>query len=91
MKDQEWQEKIESWKRSGLSQVEYCRENDLAFSTFQYWRTRLLKKSIGVNNRLVELKPGRETQSIFSLSIDETGKISFKIDLSFSFNGNDRV
>jgi len=36
-----WREQIEGWRRSGLTQAEYCRRTDLAKSSFQYWRRRL--------------------------------------------------
>ena len=35
-KGQYWQEHIESWKRSGLSQAEYCRLNSLRLKNFWY-------------------------------------------------------
>ena len=37
-KRQYWQEHIESWKRSGLSQAEYCRLNSLRIKNFWYWK-----------------------------------------------------
>ena len=36
-----WQKQIKSWKRSGLSQKQYCRSRSLALSTFCYWKRRL--------------------------------------------------
>lgn len=39
-KRQYWQEHIESWKRSGLSQAEYCRLNSLWVKNFWYWKKR---------------------------------------------------
>jgi hypothetical protein len=32
-------------QHSGLSQAAFCRRNDLALSTFQYWRRRLRDES----------------------------------------------
>jgi hypothetical protein len=39
-KRQYWHEHIESWKRSGLSQAEYCRLNSLRLKNFWYWKKR---------------------------------------------------
>ena len=39
-KRQHWHEHIESWKRSGLSQAEYCRLNSLQLKNFWYWKKR---------------------------------------------------
>ena len=36
-----WQEHISNWRRSTLSQKEYCQRNDISFSSFGYWRGRL--------------------------------------------------
>jgi len=41
-----WQERITGWQESGMSQSQYCRENDLPLGTFYYWKRRLsLKQS----------------------------------------------
>jgi hypothetical protein len=40
VKRQYWQGHIESWKRSGLSQAEYCRLNSLRLKSFWYWKKR---------------------------------------------------
>jgi hypothetical protein len=45
-KRQYWQEHIESWKRGGLSQVEYCRLNSLRIKNFWYWKKRYSKESL---------------------------------------------
>jgi hypothetical protein len=31
---------IELWKESGISQKDYCIQNDLSFSTFNYWQKK---------------------------------------------------
>ncbi len=36
-----WQHHIQAWQESGLSQVEYCRRNDLIRHRFGYWRKRI--------------------------------------------------
>lgn len=35
-----WQQHIDDWRQSKLSQKEYCQRNDISFSSFSYWRTR---------------------------------------------------
>ncbi len=40
-----WQNHIRSWKRSGLSQRGYCRENAIAVSAFYYWHRKLKKQA----------------------------------------------
>ena len=41
----EWQERVESWQRSGLSQREFCRLHGYALATFNRKASRLLGKS----------------------------------------------
>ncbi len=36
-----WRRTFLAQKNSGLSQLEFCRRNDLAISTFQSWRRRM--------------------------------------------------
>jgi hypothetical protein len=36
-----WQRRIARWEQSGRTQREFCREQRLALSTFQWWRARL--------------------------------------------------
>ncbi len=40
-KQQFWKKHIAAWKRSGLSQAEYCRKNDLSVKTFGYHKRRM--------------------------------------------------
>jgi hypothetical protein len=46
-KTQLWSERIASWKQGGLSQRAFCDQQQLAFSTFTYWRGRLKKLNSG--------------------------------------------
>ena len=36
-----WQEHIQAWEQSGLSQADFCKARSLALSTFQYWRRKI--------------------------------------------------
>ena len=47
---------VRRWRSSGLSQAEYCRRNDLKWSTFHYWRKRLATSSAAVT--LVQVPMG---------------------------------
>jgi hypothetical protein len=35
-----WQKHVSSWRESNLSQVEYCRLNDLSIKNFGYWKRK---------------------------------------------------
>ena len=36
-----WQGQMERWQQSGQSQQAYCREHNLSYFRFQYWRRKL--------------------------------------------------
>jgi len=36
-----WQEHINNWQQSQLSQKQYCERNNLGLSTFQKWKKKL--------------------------------------------------
>jgi len=44
-KEAHWIKHIESWKGSGLSQIDYCRENNLSRHRFTYWKLKNNKKA----------------------------------------------
>jgi transposase-like protein len=46
---------IELWKESGISQENYCNQNNLSFSTFKYWQKKFQSDSQGKNSK--SLKP----------------------------------
>jgi len=36
-----WRSHVSNWEESGLSQTEYCRRNNIPFSSFGNWKTKL--------------------------------------------------
>lgn len=41
-----WQDKINHWKSSNLTQAEFCHQNGLAMSTFHKWQKKLRTEEI---------------------------------------------
>ncbi len=35
-----WQQHIDTWLQSKLTQKTYCQQNNIALASFSYWRTR---------------------------------------------------
>jgi hypothetical protein len=73
-----WSERIASWKQSGLSQRAFCDQQQLAFSTFTYWRGRLKQlqadqEDAGVTFLPVSLK--RERRAALTLRINDRHSI----------------
>lgn len=54
-----WQNHLDNWARSGLSQASYCRNNDLDYNRFRRWKERLSTyPSTSTSIKLVEVKRG---------------------------------
>ena len=47
-KQKVWTSRIKEWKSSGLTQVEFCRQEDLSTCQFTYWKCKLDKKEAAV-------------------------------------------
>lgn len=41
-----WRGQIEGWRRSGLSQVAYCKQHSLNIKSFRRWRTKLQSEAV---------------------------------------------
>jgi len=52
----QFEEHMRRWRSSGLTQAEYCRRNELKWSTFNYWRKRLAASATTVS--LVQVPVG---------------------------------
>ena len=40
---QQWRQYIEQWRNSGLSQQAFCRDRNLGYHQFHYWRKKLAR------------------------------------------------
>ncbi len=73
-----WQEHLSRWESSGLSQVEYCRQNNLRTNIFLYWKKKLLSKSsvpslVEIPTAILPGSPGRRSHSFAWLLVDTIG------------------
>jgi hypothetical protein len=50
-----WAARIDEWKRSGVSQPQYCEDNHLALATFSWWRKRLKQQRSRSGDAFVEI------------------------------------
>lgn len=86
-KKQYWRKHVASWRESNLSQVEYCRLNDLSIKNFGYWK-RKESKAVSVHPRFFPLVaagigPMALRTSALQLNIQEK-RFSIEIDEDFS-------
>jgi hypothetical protein len=79
-RDQFWRSHLESWATSGLSQAEYCRQNDLNIARFGYWKRRFSKENLPVEFVQVPTEPIKSTRLI-----QNTGAPSLRITMGSEF------
>ena len=85
-KRQYWEETLLKWKKSGLSQNEFCRRNGLIPHRLQYWKKRIWKKQNAVS--LVELG----VSNLFSAQVSSSTPLKlivndcFRIEIADGFN-----
>jgi len=89
-KRQYWNEKLESWKVSQLSGERYCKEHQLSYSSFCYYRSRLKttmvpKKIKSQQNPFVALELPLSKQNGYELRLPN----GIKVIVSESFNPAD--
>lgn len=39
-----WKQRLQDWEDSGLSAMKWCREQNIPYSTFGYWKSKLNSK-----------------------------------------------
>ena len=76
------EEHITNWESSGLSKTEYCRDNEIHYSTFQSWIRKISPKKVEWKQISIQ-EEKEESKSIFELRIGENWKI--EIDFRFRF------
>ena len=72
---------IEQWQISGLSQLAFCKENNIRYHVFHYWYKRFRDAREGVvpvSKRFVELKPSVCGSDLFAeLCFTNGNRIAF--------------
>ncbi|MBT3473133.1 MAG: IS66 family insertion sequence element accessory protein TnpB [Gammaproteobacteria bacterium] len=85
-----WQQQIEQWHRSGHSGMQFCREHDLSYHCFTYWRKKLAEKPS--TSPVVEAEPrtSKFTKVVQTSTADagaDTGGLVMTLPNGVSFRG----
>jgi hypothetical protein len=59
-----WEEHVERWRRSGMTQKDYCKKNKLKRSAFYYWKKRLQELLAPVSLVQVSLAAGGASKDV---------------------------
>ena len=82
-----WNRHIENWRNSDLTQVEYCRQNELNRHTFGYWKSKLNKKQVFKPFLPVSIQPeASPNNSSFPSGISLSVGDRFDVRLEVGFN-----
>ena len=84
-KQEKWQVRVSEWQRSGKNMKIWCRENNIVYHQFFYWKTRLLPKESAPYQQasFVEIEDGLPDESGVVIEChDVTLKIAKDFDLS---------
>ena len=77
-----WQTHIEQWSHSGLSQVAYCRQNNLKIKSFVYFKAKIKRRNLPVAFVQIPDEP-LNTPSFLKLNIGS----GFQIEIPDGFSG----
>ena len=77
-KEAQWNDRIEAWRGSGVSAAEWCRNNNVVYHRFCYWRKRLFQLHSG-NESFIELRDEQAESGI----LIKLGKIDIHLSKEF--------
>ena len=84
-----WRKHVESWEKSGLSQVQYCKENDLNKYTFGYHKSKFNKRDDFRPFLPVSIKSDKARPEVsFSSGVSLSFANSVDIQLEVGFNSD---
>lgn len=84
-----WQKRLGDWKRGGLTQAQYCRQNNLDPRNFLYWKKKILPNSGTVS--VVEIPTQVVRHSSFSANPPNLVLIidgRFRVEVPPGFDAN---
>ena len=87
-REQYWQQHMDTWQSSELSQNAYCREHNLRPNQFSYWKSRLQT----LNNQQTS-KPSTQSSAFIPLKIANTaptGGLCLRLPNGFELSGIER-
>lgn len=70
-----WAARIDEWKRSGVTQRQYCEDNHLALATFSWWRKRLKQHGSRTHETFVEIPTERAVSTV----VERGGSLSIGV------------
>jgi hypothetical protein len=79
-----WEEHFKTWKNSGLSQTQYCKDNNLTSNSFLNWKKKFQNEK--QNNKFIEIPAIKNDSSdvgIIDLKINDRYRLSVSVQFDF--------
>jgi hypothetical protein len=73
-----WQAQVSSWRGSGLSQAQFCRDHNLKVRDFGYWKRKLSRTSDSVRFVPLRVKSSPSPSSSLGLVLDNGLRIEVR-------------
>jgi hypothetical protein len=80
----QFEEHMRRWRSSGLSQAEYCRRNELKWSTFHYWRKRIQDSATAVSLVQVPISQNMSCHTGQELTLNLGDR--YRVEIGDNFN-----
>jgi len=64
-----WQSHLDAWALTGLTQAEYCRQNDLKVNRFTYWKRSLQKENLPVEFVRISAEPAKSAHALHNSGV----------------------
>jgi len=77
-----WEAHLEACGKSGLSQAEYCRRNNLKSNRFTYWKTKFKNEA----TPSVKFVPVPTTSNSFSSAMKPSSPAALKLEVAGRFH-----
>jgi len=73
-----WQAQVSSWRRSGLSQAQFCRDHNLRVRNFGYWKRKFSRSSSVARFVPLRVKSSPSPSSSLGLVLDSGLRIEVR-------------
>jgi hypothetical protein len=83
-KQQYWGDHLRTWRKSGLTQAEYCRRNQLSTKCFTYWKSKTRRPDPPMKLVTIPVRPVIEHRQ--SAEIVVVFKDRYRVEVGDGFN-----
>ena len=84
-----WKSHIKHWSESSISQLEYCRQNDLIPHQFTYWKTKFKNQNLPVE--FIQVMPEPMNIDLANLKLNIGQGLQIEIPDGFTSTTLERV